>query len=119
MTEEIVLQIINASNNLEKQKNQKAFEEMALRIKIAFREEEAFYERHQHPDTIQHMKIHNEMERSMFSFEQTYFVENKKTESLLKEFCLYVRDWTTLHFEFYDKGMMSFIRINDYVQGAA
>jgi hemerythrin len=119
MTDDQVKSIEVAANKFNKKPTAGNFSDMALHIKMIFRQEEQLYADHLHPDTQPHTKIHNEFERVMAHFEQTYFVRNEKSKSTLNEFCLYIKNWTTLHKECYDESMMPYIRISQYVQGAA
>jgi hemerythrin len=118
MTEEQANNIVDLAEKFHKSAKQNEFQKMMLQIKMIFRKEEAMYKQHDHPDTWQHIKIHKEFERVMAYFEQTYFNKKEKTISVLNEFCLYVKNWTLLHYECYDKFMMPYIRISEYTKGS-
>jgi hemerythrin-like metal-binding protein len=119
MTEGEVATITEMADKFNKIKTRKKFDELILQMKIFFRKEEELYQDHNHPDARQHTKIHQELERVAAHFEETYFNQNKKTKSVLDEFCLYIKNWTMLHFECYDKSMMPYIRISQYIKEAA
>jgi hemerythrin len=115
MTKEEVLIIKNMADTFYDSKLKKDFDDLVLQIKIFFRKEEELYQAHNHPDTMQHTKIHQELERVAFHFEESYFVKKERNKSILYEFCLYIKNWTTSHFECYDKFMMPYIRISEFI----
>lgn len=90
------------------------FNELFLTIKIYFREEESLYQDTNHPDLILHKTLHKELERVSYYFYQTYFKEQSYDD--VKEFCLYLKNWTSLHFECYDKSMLPYMNIDKYIQ---
>lgn len=101
----------------EKDSSEKNFNDMFLTAKIYFREEEDLYKKNNHPDLILHKTLHKEFERVLFYFYQSFFKEKSYTE--VSEFCRYVRDWAGLHYECYDKPMLPYINISQFVEEIA
>ena len=83
-----------------------------LETKKSMKEQEARMEEYDIPDRDFHIKLHNELLRTIISFE--FQLDDASSEDL-NSMTVYVEDWMDDHYLFFDKPLESFINLTDYV----